>query len=308
MRSECLGARGTTGSRSPADFLPRRSGPPAGRDRGRPGGFRLLAGRSGRGHGGGRRSRSLPLHSTLDDWRSWTRPPAGLRVGSAVGQQQLARFEHLAPSGLERWGRCPLEGLGFGRSPRGYGAGMDLAAPRSRIPGARRALVGVVGDARVRPVPLPRESDLAPPLARSLAQPGGDRQPGVPSSRRKTRATLVGTRIHLCGELGTGRFAARVGVLTWRARRDPEVWNGWSQEAALSPLPGGPLRWGLLAGMDQSAAWTGLMVGVSPWRRPLPDRSRSPCCLPKSLPLHGCATLLRGHPIRFRTPTPEVFP
>jgi len=65
-------------------------------------------------------------------------------------------------------------------------------------------------------------------------------------------------------------LTARVGIVGWRTTMDADRWIGASHELAIAPVAFGSIRWGLLAGRDNSCAWTGIVVGAAPRGFPLP--------------------------------------
>lgn len=250
----------------------------------------------------------LPPNPTSDDWRNWTRPPAGLRVGwlwaisNSPGSSTWLRQDWSggfdAPwrdwvsvglsGGMERvWTSLPLDPVSPPHDGRWWGWW-----------GMRGCVRSLCVENRTSRHPLPD----------ALRN-----QEGIDSLVYHGRDGNLARRWSAPGSAYAANWeqavSLRLGVVSWRVRRDPEVWNGWSQEAALSPLPGGPLRWGLLAGKDQSAAWTGIVVGLAPWRRSLP-RSFALSLLPPEVCFRYTDVRRFSLDIRsaFEIHPPEVFP
>jgi len=222
-----------------------------------------------------------PRSDGWDDWRRWTRAPAGLLVQGKWGTSLSPGSSALR---RESWsGRLDLPwrdwvsvGLSAGTERVWTALPLDRVSPTHD--GNWWGWWGVGGCVRS----LCAESRTSRhPLPEALRnQSGIDSLVGAGQDGDLARRWSAPGRTFASNWEQT--VSLRAGVLSWRGVRDPEVWTGWSHEVALSPLPGGPVRWGLLAGRDRSAAWTGIVLGPAPWRRPLP-RSFALSLLPPEL-------------------------
>lgn len=250
----------------------------------------------------------LPSVPTTDDWLRWTRPPAGLRAqwrwltsvspGSSAWRRQEGSVELDVPwqdwvsvgvsGGGERvWTSLPLARVSPPHDGRWWGWW-----------GVRGCLRSACFETRTSRHPLPD---------------GLRNQEGIDSLVAQGQDGELARRWSSAGSRYADNWeqavSLRLGPVSWRARRDPEVWYGWSQEAALFPLPGGPVRWGLLAGGDRSAAWTGIVIGHAGWRRGLP-RSFGLLVLPAELAFRWTDAKRFSLDVRtaFELHPPEVFP
>jgi len=195
------------------------------------------------------------------DLLSWTRPPGGLEAGwsfastrsehsTSVGRQDFALALDLP---WKDWVSAGVQG-GFGRTYTVYA--IDAVSPRpGRVwwPwwGVRACVRSLCWEARTSAHPLPAEVWTESKID-SLV---GSRENGDLVRRWKGNPSRL-------ADNWQQSLSARLGVLSWKGTWDPEGWRGTSQEVRLDPLPAGPLEWGLLAGRDAEAAWTGLVLAT----------------------------------------------
>lgn len=220
---------------------------------------------------GARRSRaaivSAPLRGVgiprAADLLAWTRPPSGFEAqwsfgssrsehSTSVGRQDIALTLDLP---WKDWVSAGVMG-GFGRTYTVFALDTVSSHPgRVWWPwwGLRACVRSLCWEARTSAQPLPPELWTESKMD-SLA---GSRENGDLARRwRGDPARLA--------DNWQQSLTARLGVVSWKGTWDAEGWRGVSQEARLAPLPAGPLEWGLLAGRDVEATWTGIVLATRP--------------------------------------------
>jgi len=207
----------------------------------------------------------LPGVPTKDNLLTWTTPPEGLSGhwgagtsrsvhSSIVGRQDLG-VEFDLP-----WRGWVSAGVSAGAERLYHSMRLDSVstdAGQAWWPyyGFRACVRTVCWDARTSDDPIPRELWTESKIDSLI----GSHQKGDFSRRWGADPSTLGGN-------WSQSISARVGVLGWKGTWASDSWTGCSQEFSLSPLPGGPIQWGLLAGMDDAAAWTGFVVGMEPRR------------------------------------------
>lgn len=202
------------------------------------------------------------LFPDLDRLDAWTRVPEGVwfRAGGSLSTSSDSRAAwnrygavgfDLAPRPWFRWislgGSWTWSGSGNGAAPDPVFPGGGEATWNE--PAVRACLPGICWESRRSEDPL--SPDLWSIDQRDTLIADGQAPWTVPSQRSGNWAHDLS--LHL-------------GALWWTFSWDAESWRGVRQEVSLRDLEAGSLRWGLLAGWDRSAAWTGFVAGI----RPLP--------------------------------------
>lgn len=201
----------------------------------------------------------------LDRLRSWTRPPEGLELSWTF---RRSRSSHSSPIDRNLIGATfdqpwsDWASLGFTAGvERTYSSfPLDSVSPspgRVWWPwwGGRACIRSVCWEVRASQHPIPDElwtQEKMDSLVPSREEGGRTRSWKTPPPASKQNWENI--------------WSARIGVVEWRTSVDEARWRGAVHELSVSPLGGGLLRWGLLAGVNDDRAWTGIEAGVAPRR------------------------------------------